>query len=216
MGLMEFLLPPACAGCGRYGTVLCRACLAAMRPARAPDDHFTGADPGIVVGESLELAMAAFVHEGATRRALQRLKYGGAAALAAPLAERALPALVDLLRVLEGDVALVPVPVHPERQRVRGYNQAALLAVGLGSRAGLPVSEALVRTRPTVRQHGLSRAARLHNLRGAFGLSGHAPHGTTVLVDDILTTAATLEACAEVLRSGGASRVVGFAIAREV
>ncbi|MEO6059224.1 MAG: ComF family protein [Candidatus Limnocylindria bacterium] len=213
---MELLLPPACAGCGRYGAVLCFACLTGMRPARAPEDRFSGADPGIVVGEALELAIAAFVHEGAMRRALQRLKYGGAAALAAPLAERALPALTDLLAMVDGEVALVPVPVHPERQRQRGYNQAALLAGELAPRIGLPVRDILVRTRPTARQHGLNRAARLHNLRGAFGLAGPPPRGTAVLVDDILTTSATLEACAEVLRFGGATRVVGFAIAREV
>jgi ComF family protein len=107
--------------------------------------------------------------------------------------------------------------VHPERLRQRGYNQAALIARELGSRAGLAVREILVRTRPTTRQHGLSRAARLQNLRGAFGLRAAPPQsGTVLLVDDILTTAATLEACAEVLRAGGAPRVVGFAIAREV
>ncbi len=213
---MELLLPPACAGCGRYGAVLCVTCLAGMRPARTPKDRFTGADPGVVVGEALELAIAAFVHEGAARRALQRLKYGGAAALAAPLARQALPALTDLLAMLDGDVALVPVPVHPERQRQRGYNQAALLAGELASRVGLPVRDILVRTRPTARQHGLNRAARLHNLRGAFGLAEPPPRGTAVLVDDILTTSATLEACADVLRAGGATRVVGFALAREV
>lgn len=214
---MELVLPPACAGCGHYGAVLCAACMASMRPARAPRDRFTGADPGIVVGEALELAIAAFVHEGATRRALQRLKYGGAAALAAPMARQALPALADLLAMLDGDVVLVPVPVHPERRQQRGYNQAALLASELASRVGLPVRGVLVRTRPTARQHGLSRAARLNNLRGAFGLAERPPPGVIpVLVDDILTTSATLEACAEVLRAGGASRVVGFAIAREV
>jgi ComF family protein len=217
MGVMELLLPSSCAGCGHYGAVLCAACMASMRSARMPEDRFSGADPGIVVGEALEVAIAAFVHEGATRRALQRLKYGGAAALAAPLSRQALPALAELLAMVDDEVALVPVPVHPERQRQRGYNQAALLASELASRVGLPVRDILVRTRPTARQHGLNRAARLHNLRGAFGLAERPPPGVTaVLVDDILTTSATLEACAEVLRAGGASRVVGFAIAREV
>jgi len=169
------------------------------------------------MGEALELAIAAFVHEGAMRRALQRLKYGGAARLAAPLAREALPALADLLALVPGGAVLVPVPVHPVRRRQRGYNQAALLARELGARAGVPVEEILIRTRETARQHGLSRAARLHNLRGAFDAQRAPPPGATVvLVDDILTTAATLEACAEVLRSRGAARVLGFAVAREV
>jgi len=217
MGLLELLLPPACAGCGRYGAVLCRACARGMRPARSPADRFAAADPGIVMGESLEVAIAAFVHEGAMRRALQRLKYGGAARLAAPLARQALPALADLLAMAPEGAVLVPVPVHPARRRQRGYNQAALLAAELGTGAGVPVQEFLVRTRETARQHGLSRTARLHNLRGAFAAQRAAPSGATVvLVDDILTTAATLEACAEVLRARGAARVLGFAVAREV
>ncbi|MEO8252340.1 MAG: ComF family protein [Chloroflexota bacterium] len=217
MGLLELLLPPACAGCGRYGEVLCSRCRKALRRARTPEDHFSTADPGIVVGESLELALAAFVHEGAMRRALQRLKYGGAARLAAPLSELSRPDFGDLLAMVDGGAVLVPVPVHPQRLRQRGYNQAALIAAELSNRTGVPMVESLVRVRPTTRQHGLGRAARLHNLRGAFGPRDPPPIGcTAILVDDILTTSATLEACAEVLRAHGASRVLGFAVAREV
>jgi ComF family protein len=161
--------------------------------------------------------MAAFVHEGAMRRALQRLKYGGAARLAESLADLSGPAFSDLLDLIGGRAVLVPVPVHPDRLRQRGYNQAALIAAHLADRTGLPMVESLVRTRPTTRQHGLGRAARLHNLRGAFGPRYPPPMGrTAVLVDDILTTSATLEACAEVLRAGGAQRVLGFTVAREV
>lgn len=217
MGILELLLPPACAGCARYGAILCARCVGTLRPARSPRHLFSGADPGIVVGEALDLAFAAFVHEGALRRALQRLKYGGAGRLAAPLAAASWPALADLLDLVDGQAVLVPVPVHAERRRARGYNQAALLAAELGSRVGLPVRDILERTRPTAKQHGLGRAARLRNLRGAFDLHGALPRDVTaVLVDDILTTAATLEACAEVLRRGGAGRVLGFAVAREV
>ena len=217
MGLLELLLPPACAGCGRYGELFCARCRRTLRPARTPDDRFSAADPGIVVGEMLELAMAAFVHEGAMRRALQRLKYGGAARLAACLADLSQPAFVDLLHLGDHRPVVVPVPVHLDRLRQRGYNQAALLARELAAWNGVSVAESLVRVRPTTRQHGLGRAARLHNLRGAFGPRDPLLEGrTVVLVDDILTTSATLEACAEVLRASGASRVLGFAVAREV
>ena len=116
-----------------------------------------------------------------------------------------------------GPLPLVPVPVHEARLRQRGYNQASLLARALGARAGLPVLEVLERRRATARQHGLGKAARLHNLRGAFALrTGAAVPSGLILVDDILTTSATLEACAGVLRSAGAASVFGFAIAREV
>jgi predicted amidophosphoribosyltransferase len=107
--------------------------------------------------------------------------------------------------------------VHAARERQRGYNQAALLARALGAGAGLPVLDVLERRRSTIRQHGLGKAARLHNLRGAFTLrSGSRAPPQAILVDDILTTSATLEACAQVLRAAGAGVVYGFAIAREV
>ena len=215
MGLLQLLLPPACAGCGRYGDLLCGPCEAGLRRASAGADRFAAADPGIVVGDALELAMAAFLHEGTMRRVLQRLKYGGAGRLAEPLARAATPMLRALI-AQSGPAALVTVPVHATRRRQRGYNRAELLATQLGRLAGLPVLELLERHRPTVRQHGLGRAARLHNLRGAIGVRiGARVPEVAIVVDDILTTSATLEACAEALRQHGASRVLGFAVARE-
>jgi ComF family protein len=181
-----------------------------------PADRFFAADAGIVIGDALELAVAAFAYEGALRRALQRLKYIGASRVADALAEVALPALAPLLAV-SGPAALVPVPVHVSRQRERGYNQAALLASALGQRARLPVADVLVRPKPTTKQHRLDRAGRLRNLRGAFTLgdSARSPP-VAIVIDDILTTSATLEACASVLRDGGTEHVYGFAIGREV
>ena len=216
MSLLELLLPPACAGCGRFGHLVCGECMAGFRAASAPADRFMAADPGMMVGDALELAVAAFAHERTLRRALQRLKYGGSGRIAAPLARAAAPALEALTRVC-GPQPLVPVPVHAARQRQRGYNQAALLATALGRGSGLAVHDILERRRATARQHGLGKAARLHNLRGAFALrDGARSPRSVILVDDILTTSATLESCAQVLRDAGAVSVYGFAIAREV
>lgn len=219
MRWLELLLPPACAGCGRFGSLLCAACVADLRPVRnAP--AFLSPDPGVVLGDHLEAAVAAFAHHGSLRRALQRLKYGGAAALAAPLAAAALPAFGEVSALAGPGACLVPVPVHAARRRERGYNQAGLLAGALSELTGVGVRELLIRDRPTTRQHGLDRSARLRNLQAAFApapLSGAtALPETAILVDDIITTAATLEACAEVLRRAGVGRALGFAIAREV
>jgi ComF family protein len=216
VGALAFLLPPACAGCGRFGHVLCGDCLADFHPAGTPHDRFAATDPGLVVGDALEVGVAAFAHAGSLRRALQRLKYGGSGQLAVPLARAAAPALEALIGIC-GPLPLVPVPVHARRHRQRGYNQAALLARELGIGLGLPVLEVLERGKATVRQHGLGKAARLYNLRGAFAIrrGARVPSGL-ILVDDILTTSATLESCAGVLRAAGASSVYGFAIAREV
>ena len=214
--LLDLILPPACAACGRSGALLCRACLAAFEPPSRPVDRFVAPDAGIVIGDALIVGMAAFSHRGSVRRALAALKYSGASRLAPSLARDAAPAVTRLLDVT-GLAALVPVPIHRERLRVRGYNQAALIARELGLATRQPFADVLERTRPTTRQHRLDRAARLANLRGAFAVRADASvPATVIVVDDIITTTATLEACASVLVDAGADWVYGFAVAREV
>jgi ComF family protein len=218
MDLLGLLLPPACAGCGRYGSTLCAACRAQLGTSPG-QPGFLARDPLLVVGDAVPLAVAAVPHRDVAQRALRRLKYGGGRRVAGPLAEAALPALRRLL-VVCGPATLVPVPLHRSRRRDRGYNQAELLAEALGASAGLPVWRALVRHRETVRQHGLDRAARLRNLRDAMAFRPGPPPRlagrAVVVVDDILTTGATMEACAAVLRDAGIEAVYGFAVAREV
>jgi ComF family protein len=214
MALLDLILPPACAGCGRPGGLFCAACRATLREPSPSEDRFLAPDAGIVVGEVLELGLAAFAYEGPMRRALAALKYTGVARLAPILAAAAAPRLASLLAV-SGPATLVPIPVHRDRRRERGYNQAALLARELGRLVRVPAVEHLRRIRPTTKQHRLNRAARLHNLRGAFAATG-TPPPVVILVDDIITTTATLEACASVLRDAGCESVYGLAIAREV
>jgi ComF family protein len=216
MGLVDLLLPPACAGCGRYGAVLCHRCETELRPPAHAHDRFLAADPGVAVGDALDVAVAAFAYGGSLRRALAGLKYGSAARVARPLADRASTTLQRLV-ALAPTAVLVPVPVHRDRLRQRGYNQAALLALELSRITKLSSADVLERRRATTQQHRLDRAARLRNLREAFVLKpGRDPPKVAILVDDILTTSATLEACAAVLRAAGTERVLGFAIAREV
>jgi ComF family protein len=214
--ILDLLLPPACAGCGNAGAVLCADCVATFeRPSRATD-RFVAPDAGVVIGEALNVAVAAFAYAGPIRRALAALKYVGASRTAPALAAAAAPVLGQLAR-LSGPAALVPIPVHRDRLRSRGYNQADLIARCLGDRTGLTIEHLLERTRPTTKQHRLDRAARLANLRDAFGVvATDTVPASVILVDDIITTAATLEACASVLRGAGVREVYGFAVAREV
>ena len=216
MGLLELLLPPACAACGRSGALLCSGCLEGFAAPSRRADTFLAADAGVVVGDALAIAVAVFAYDGPTRRALAALKYTGAARLAPSLAAVAEPALRRLLRI-SGPVTLVPVPLHLERRRARGFNQAELLARELARRVGMRMADPLRRVRPTTKQHRLNRAARLENLRNAFIVRGGAEvQRAALLVDDIVTTTATLEACASVLREAGCETVYGFALAREV
>jgi ComF family protein len=216
VALLDLLLPPRCAGCGRVGALLCAACVARLEAPSRADDRFVAPDAGLVLGEALVLGLAAFAYAGPMRRALAALKYTGASRLAPPLAGASLPALKSLTAV-SGPAALVPVPIHLERQRERGYNQAELIAKELARLTGLRSASVLHRVKPTTKQHRLDRAARLANLRGAFALNDdvHLPKAA-ILVDDIITTTATLEACASVLREAGCRAVYGFAVAREV
>lgn len=224
--LLDTLLPPACAACGRAGGTICARCRSTFR---APDPgEFTVADAGVVIGDAAWLSVGAFAHASALRAALGRLKYAGAARVATDLADAALPAFERLLGVSGTDVTLVPVPIHAERRRQRGYNQATLLAralargvararAGEGRGRGPLVADILERGAATERQHRLDRAARLRNLRHAITLRpGATAPAVAIVVDDILTTSATIEACGAVLRAAGASAVYGFAIAREV
>jgi ComF family protein len=211
VALLDLLMPPACAGCGRSGSLLCDRCVVALAPPFRAEDRFVAPDAGVALGDALVLAQSAFAYAGPMRRALAALKYSGASRLAPMLARAATPSLRTLLTI-SGPAALVPVPVHAERRRERGYNQAELIARALG-----PSQPILERVRPTTKQHRLDRAARLANLRGAFRVaSGVSVPSVAVLVDDIITTTATLEACASVLREAGVEAVYGFAVAREV
>ncbi len=220
MAVLDLLLPPACAGCGRYGAAICDACQSSLRPPTDPGSAFLGTDRAVIVGDALLVGVAAFAHRDEAQRILRRLKYGGGRHLAAPLARLAAPALRQLLAV-SGPALLVPVPLHEGRHRERGYNQAALLAAALGRETRVPVWPGLVRRRATERQHGLDRTTRLRNLRDAMAMARQPPPNgrlpeAAIVVDDILTTGATFEACAVILRAAGVPAVYGFAIAREV
>ena len=166
----------------------------------------------------MSLSRAAGRYDGALRELLHAFKYGGRRLLA--------PNLAALMRdrgreVLAGSQVVVPVPLHWRRRWARGFNQAEDLAVHLG----LPLVHALVRRRATPPQVGLPASSRHRNVRGAFGPRRQCwgrrstPHAgvrgkVVVLVDDVATTGATLEACAEVLRGMGAREVRALTAAR--
>jgi competence protein ComFC len=165
------------------------------------------------------------LYTGTLRQVVLRLKFSGDARLGKRMGELLAPAWNALPRGDDCDLpVIVPVPLHPSRRRERGFNQSELLAEGLvrelGKLPGVtlpPVARSsLRRQRATPPQTGLSVAARRENLRGAFAVErpedvrGRA----IVLVDDVMTTGATLSACARALKRAGAARVLGLTLAR--
>jgi ComF family protein len=148
--------------------------------------------------------------EERVRRIVHGLKYQGFSRLARELG----PVLARQVQgwLQETDV-LVPVPLHPRRERARGFNQSELLARAVGDALGLAVWSGLVRVRYTRSQTGLGPRERTENVRGAFQLRDRVPEGRLWLVDDVLTTGATMLACAQVLRRAGAEWVGAIALA---
>jgi len=174
---------------------------------------------------ALEAVAWAADYDGPVRRLIQALKFEGADQLGRHLGESAARHLGPLLGLGTGSCSgalfpfpdlVVPVPLHWWRRLFRGYNQAGLLAAPIARAAGLPlVTDLLRRPRAGRRQTGLSRGERLRSLSGSYRAEGPSLRGAAVLlVDDVVTTGATLEACARELRRAGAMAVFGFALAR--
>jgi len=149
-------------------------------------------------------------YDGRLRDVVQALKYGARSTIAKHLARRM---RTSGAAALEGADAVVPVPLHRSRERRRGFNQAR----ELGRHLGLPLRDVLVRTRRTGVQADLPAAKRHENVRGAFAMrTAEAPVKDliVVLIDDVSTTGATLNACAAVLLDAGAAEVRALTAAR--
>jgi ComF family protein len=166
-----------------------------------------GSCPRCFPWEALDGAAAAVDMEGAARRVVHGLKYRGIRALAALMA-----GAMEPLAASHPVDAVLAVPLHRSRLRSRGFNQAEVLL----DRLGWPVAEGrLVRRRKTSTQVGLRLRERRTNVAGAFSYAGPPLNGLRLgLVDDVITTGATANECARVLRDHGARSVTAFAFAR--
>jgi predicted amidophosphoribosyltransferase len=161
---------------------------------------------------------APLAYSGPARNLVRALKFRGAIALADTMAAQIVAnAPSDLLAPAPpaGRCTLVPVPLHPRRLRKRGYNQAAAIAEALGRRAGIPVVDCLVRAGPSITQVGRDRAERKAGPAGSIRPEGGAPE-RALLVDDVVTTGATLGACRDALVAHGAHEVAAVCFARTI
>ena len=222
---LDMVFPSRCAGCQRTGHMLCPACLAKIQPVPSPFCQLCGT-PLSTYGvckncqyhpPKLNGQRAVSLYQEPLRGCIHGLKYDGNTRLAEPLG--LLLAQAYRRYGLQADM-LIPVPLHSERQRQRGFNHASLLAEVCSANLGVPMNDSiLVRHRATGAQVDLHARERYQNVAGAFACTSVAASGALygrriVIIDDVSTTSATLEACATPLFAAGAKEIWGLVLAR--
>ncbi len=223
------MLPPRCPGCGQVvegDDRFCAECWGKLRFLTPPWCRCCGEPFAEAVGHgarcrrcattppSFDAARAALAYADPVRHVVLALKHGDGTHLARVMA-------VQMLRVGQGwfgaDALIVPVPLHRWRLWKRGYNQAALIGAALARRTGAAFTvDALRRTRRTTASGAMGREARYANVAGAFRVARRVAGKRVVLVDDVLTSGATGEACAAALKAAGATSVNLLTFARVV
>ena len=237
--LLSVAFPAECRICEQLLTAptripICNACLDSFQPisGRICDVCGMPAEPATAVGESTFICRLcvnvkdrtyAFdrqrswsFYEGAMVRAILLLKFENIAPLGGLFARLLADVVAKGGPQFEADV-VVPVPLHRQRERERGYNQAALIAKPLAKRLGMPCKSVLLtRIRPRPDKHILSMEERWESVRGAFATrpGSQIDNLRVLLLDDVMTTGATLDSCAKTLRDAGARSVVGVTVAR--
>jgi ComF family protein len=221
--LADFLFPASCCCCGvplsDGERVACRPCRDAVPPLDAHHPLFLEVRGRLTAGGAVDDLVSAFVFEerGCLQTVLHRMKYGDTPSIGAMLGTLLAARLPSGIAAAERPI-LVPVPLHGTKLRERGYNQSAEICRGIAAAAGLDeLPGALVRVRPTVSQTTLSRRERRANVAGAFavrpGAGALLRDRSVILVDDVITTGATITECAGAVRAAGAGPVRACSVA---
>ena len=220
--LADLFYPQRCVGCERRASdLLCRACFEALprigRPICARCGMPTAFETFVCdeckgVDFSFESARAPLRYTGVGKEIIHNLKYGGYTRVVEKLAA---PLMLSVLDDQDRFDLVVPVPLHRARLRRRGFNQAELLARGIGREIKAPVSDTIQVVRKTRDQVELSATERRANVSGAFRARDRV-RGMVLLIDDVFTTGATMSSCAESLLRAGAREVHGLSLCRTV
>jgi len=221
---LNLLFPQWCVGCGKRGDFICHSCRSSLPRIMPPLCPRCGKpqSSGILCSNcvswqaEIDGIRSPFRFDGVMRQAIHQLKYRNLRTLAAPLARLLNDYLIT--SPVPGEV-LVPVPLHRKRLRERGYNQSSLLARELSKLTSLPVvNDCLIRQRHAPPQTRTSTVdERQSNVVDAFACGDQRLRDKQVLlIDDVSTSGATLDACAAALKAAGATSVWGLVLAREI
>lgn len=220
MNILDLLFPRRCLGCGKVGKYFCDTCGSSIRVIEQNESicpmcgrpAIDGAThPRCISRYSLDGLTSIFHYDGIIRQAVKTLKYRRVSDLASEFVS-----LVSASSVPHPDPCiLVPIPLHPSRQKERGYNQAEILGKLLAEKLNISIAtDILKRAKKTVPQVEMKkREARLTNMKGVFAVY-HAPPEHVVLFDDVFTTGATMRSAANMLKRAGAKYVWAVTIAR--
>lgn len=218
---VDWLFPPECGGCGVSGTRWCAECNGEIESGvdsmcqvcGLPNVNHKRCSVCSRRKRGFDAARSLGIYAASLRNAVLKLKYKRDYGLGEILSNQMLE-LIDQLGWAVN--AVVPVPLGKVRKKVRGYNQANLLARPIAMGLGLPLQTRLLgRTRETLSQVGLTESERWENVSHAFDVNENITKGTNyLLVDDVMTTGATLDSCAGALKKAGANKVYGITVAR--
>lgn len=240
MFLLDFIFPKFCLGCNKFGTYFCSACARQIKQGNLICPSCERASIGGLIHPlcckkyGLDGLWSLGIYEDPLKKVIQKLKYRFVKDLAEVLTDlmiqywaRFSPQFLEDIKKDGGKGwVVVPVPLHPKRQKYRGFNQSAQMGKLLAQKLGLKYEEALKRISFTEPQVGLKGKERRQNLKGAFALSSnHKPSHpkddqpmagaiSYLLVDDVWTTGSTLKECCSVLKKGGAKKVWAITLAR--
>ena len=215
--ILDILFPIECLGCGKEGVWLCEECFKGLPLTKgylAPIDFSPSFIDGFCIASDWENPLL--------QNMIHKFKYNFIQELAGPLSKLLIKKLTVVLEVYPElkDFILMPVPLHRRRRAWRGFNQAELLALQLAKKFDLKLdSDLLKRVKNTSPQTKLRSKDRTKNIKGAFGLKrkGSLNAGiftNVLLLDDVITTGATMNECARILKSNGIKKVYGLALAR--
>ncbi len=217
---LDWLFPPLCIGCGKRGAILCDRCQTRLKPVSVScckkcgkPLHATGICRTCTTQKfSFTQARAAYLYEGIIREAIHQLKFSGNLSLANLFSKMLYSVYLYENRQVD---LLTAVPLSKNKLNERGFNQSVWIGKPLAARIGVPFkANALIKMKDTEPQVGLNRAQRQGNLKGAFLAEPKLVNGKSVfIVDDVMTTGATFQACAEALLAGGAKEVYCLSVA---